>query len=48
MPEEGHAIKSGKELERLVQKECVIRIERSPCKSYTDDKKFVPTIMPEQ
>ena len=28
MPKEGHAIKSGKELERLIQKDCVIRIER--------------------
>ena len=28
MPKEGHAIKSGKELERLVKTECVIRIER--------------------
>ena len=32
MPKEGHAIKSGKELERLVKTECVIRIERYGCK----------------
>ena len=28
MPKEGRAIKSGKELERLVKEKCVIRIER--------------------
>ena len=28
MPKEGHTIKSGKDLERLVKTECVIRIER--------------------
>ena len=32
MPKEGHAIKSGKELERLVKEKCVIRIERYGCK----------------
>ena len=31
IPKEGHAIKSGKELERLVKTECVIRIERYGC-----------------
>ena len=28
MPKEGHTIKSGKELEKLVKEKCVIRIER--------------------
>ena len=32
MPKEGHTIKSGKELERLVKTACVICIERYGCK----------------